>query len=244
MRVAIIADIHANLVALDAALADIEALRPDRLVCLGDVAATGPQPRPVVERLRGLGCPVVMGNADAWLLDPPAKVSADQDMRRFEEIDRWCAAQLAPADLDYLRTFAPTVELPLGDGAVLLCFHGSPRSYDDIIVATTPDDELARMLDGRRATILAGGHTHAQMLRRHQQMIVLNPGSVGLPFESSGAGGGRNPPWAEYALVEYVRGRLGVELRRVPLDAGAVVRAALDSGMPHAVWWSQDWGSE
>ena len=70
MRIAIIANIHANRVALDAVLADIEALRPEQIVCLGDVAATGPQPRQAVERLRALGCPVVMGNADAWLLDP------------------------------------------------------------------------------------------------------------------------------------------------------------------------------
>jgi predicted phosphodiesterase len=244
MRIAIIADIHANLTALDAALADIEALRPDQVVCLGDVAALGPQPRQVVERLRALGCPVVMGNADAWLLDPPVEASADENTRRFEDIDRWCAAQLAPTDLAFLRAFAPTVELPLGDRATLLCFHGSPQSYDDIIVATTPDDELARMLGGCRATVLAGGHTHAQMLRRYQEMTVLNPGSVGLSFEYNSAGSARNPPWAEYAVVDWARGRLSVELRRVPFDAGALAQAAFDSGMPHAEWWARDWRIE
>src|SRR5215475_6276120 len=112
MRIAIIADIHANRVALDAVLADIEALRPEQIVYLGDVAATGPQPRQVVARLRALGCPVVMGNADAWLLAPATEEAADEDTRKILEIDHWCAAQLAPADLAYLRTFAPTVELP------------------------------------------------------------------------------------------------------------------------------------
>jgi predicted phosphodiesterase len=240
MRIAIIADIHANLVALDAVLADIEALKPDQLVCLGDVAATGPQPRQVVERLRGLGCPMVMGNADAELLDPRVDAAADTDMRKFQEISRWCAAQLTPAELEYLRGFAPIVELPLGDQATLLCFHGSPQSYDDIIVATTPDDDLARMLGTPRATVLAGGHTHAQLLRRYQELVVLNPGSVGLPFEYNSAGG-RNPPWAEYAVFGWAGGRLSVDLRRVPLDAGAVVQAILASGMPHAAWFATDW---
>src|SRR5262245_53448353 len=146
MRIAIIADVHANRVALDAALADIAALQPEQIVCLGDVAATGPQPRQVVERLRALTCPVVMGNADAWLLEPQPFESGDEDMRRFEAIDHWCAAQLSPIDMAYLRTFQPTVELPLGAGATLLCCHGSPLSNTDIIRATTPDDELERML--------------------------------------------------------------------------------------------------
>jgi predicted phosphodiesterase len=67
MRTALIADIHANLVSFDAVLADIDRARMDQIVCLGDVAATGPQPRETLARLRRLGCPVVLGNADAWL---------------------------------------------------------------------------------------------------------------------------------------------------------------------------------
>ena len=242
MRIAIIADLHANLVALEAALADIAALGADRIVCLGDVAATGPQPREVVERLRALGCATVMGNADAWLLDPPDDDPLEPDARRFAEIDRWCAAQLASDDLAFLRSFEPTVELELGDNGALLCFHGSPRSYDEIILATTPDEELEAMLEGRHAAVLAGGHTHAQMLRRFGEMLLINPGSVGLPYEHNPATGqSRNPPWAEYAVVEATAGRLRVELRRTPVDAQAIVRAALASGMPHAEWWAQDW---
>jgi putative phosphoesterase len=244
MHIAIIADIHGNYVALDAVLADIEALRPERIVCLGDVAATGPQPRQVLERLRALSCPAVMGNADAWLLDPQPSETSDEDMRRFEAIDRWCAAQLAPDDLAYLRTFQPTAELSLGEGATLLCFHGSPLSNTDIIRAATPDDELERMLGGQHATVLAGGHTHTQMLRRYHDMILLNPGSVGLPYEQNPATGGRNPPWAEYAVVGWAAGKLSVELRRVPVDAAAIVRAARASAMPHADWWAQGWGAE
>jgi putative phosphoesterase len=245
MRIAIIADIHANHIALDAVLADIEALQPDQIVCLGDVAATGPQPRQVVQRLRSLGCPVVMGNADAWLLDPQPAEASDEDTRRVEAIDSWCAAQLAPADLAYLRTFQPTIELRLGGDAVLLCYHGSPRSNTEIIQATTPDAELAPMLGGRRATLLAGGHTHIQMLRRYRDMILLNPGSVGLPFEQdSTTDRSRNPPWAEYALVGWADGALNVELRRMPVDIGAIVQAARASAMPHAEWWAQDWQLE
>lgn len=90
--------------------------------------------------------------------------------------------------------------------------------------------------------MLAGGHTHTQMLRRYRDMLIVNPGSVGLPFEHTRvAGHTRNPPWAEYAVVSYVDGRLGVDLRRTPVDIRAVVRASLDSKMPHMGWWARDW---
>ena len=242
MRIALIADVHGNLVALDAVLADLAGEAPDRVVCLGDVAATGPQPRAVIARLRQLGCPVVMGNADAWLLDPaPAASPADDDARRIEAIDRWCAEQLRPEDLAFLRGFQPTVEIPLGDGGSLLCFHGSPRSYDDVIKATTPDEELAPMLAGHRATVMAGGHWHFQLLRRYEDAILLNPGSVGLAYDLLPGGEARVPPRAEYAILSSDGAALGIELRRLPYDRHATVRAMFARRMPHAAWWSDGW---
>ncbi len=242
MRIGLIADIQGNLVALDAVLADLGRAHVDHVVCLGDVAATGPQPRQTVARLRALACPTIMGNADEELFNLPTETPVDDHARITMEIDRWCAAQLSPEDLDYLRGFQPTLELPLGDDQTLLCFHGSPHSFNDIIVPTTPDDDLARLLSGYSATIMAGGHTHEQMVRRHKGTIVLNPGSVGLPVEHGpGADEARNPPWAEYAVVDQEHGALRVELRRVPVDLGTVVRAIRESGMPHAELFARDW---
>jgi hypothetical protein len=157
------------------------------------------------------------------------------------EIDRWCDAHLSPRDVAFLRTFQPTITVPLAPDATLLCFHGSPRSNTEIIVATTPDSELDAMLAGTTAAVLAGGHTHEQMLRRHKGAIIMNPGSVGLPFERTVAGGARNPPWAEYALVEWQDGALTVMLRRVPYDVTPLIGAARRGGMPHAEWWVQGW---
>ena len=234
MRVAVIADVHGNLVALEAVLGNVAHAQVDRMVCLGDVAATGPQPRESVERLRSLDCPVVMGNADAWLLDPPLVEATDEAARRIEEIDRWCLAQLGEEDLAFIREFRPTIEIDLGLGkdAGLLCFHGSPRSNTEVIDASTPETALAEALAGARAAVLAGGHTHVPLLRRHAGMSILNPGSVGMPEQ---------PPWADYAIVDAASSRLAIELRRVRLDGAAVRQAALASGMPHAAWWAEYW---
>jgi predicted phosphodiesterase len=88
---------------------------------------------------------------------------------------------------------------------------------------------------------MAGAHTHEQFFRRLDQTIILNPGSVGLPYETVAAGGARNPPWAEYAVLTCETGRLNVDLRRVPVDQAAIRQALLGSGMPHAAWWAADW---
>ncbi len=240
MRIALIADIHGNLAALDAVLQDLAAACPDRMVCLGDVAATGPQPRAVLERLRALQCPIVLGNTDAWLM-APSDTAADEDARKVAEIDRWCAEQLTHADRAFIHTFVPTITLPLGDARQLLCYHGSPRSYDDVIAATTPDDELAPMFAGRTATVMAGGHWHFPMLRHYRESLLVNPGSVGLAYDLRTAGGVRVPPHAAYALLTAGDDSLRIEFRRVPYDRHATVRAMFERGMPHAVWWSRDW---
>ena len=202
MTIALIADIHGNLAAFDAVLDALAREQLDQIVCLGDVAATGPQPREVVRRLHGLGCRVVMGNADAELLDvSPPTPETDEDARRIADISRWCAAQLDDADRAFLASFQPTVEITLGEERHLLCCHGSPRSYDDVIVATTSDDKLDGMLAGHEATIVAGGHTHMRMLRAYRGREIVNPGSVGLAYHFFPDGSVRVPPWAEFALL-------------------------------------------
>jgi predicted phosphodiesterase len=243
MTIALIADIHGNLAALKAVLDALWAEPPDQIVCLGDVAATGPQPREVLRRLQGLGCLVVMGNADAELLDVPSPApKTDEDARRITDIDRWCAAQLDDGDRAFLASFQPTVEISLGEERSLLCCHGSPRSYDDIINATTPDDELGGMIAGRDATIIAGGHTHIRMLRAYRGREIVNPGSVGLAHRFFPDGNVRVPPWAEFALLSQAdTGAVSVDFRRVSYDRDATVRAMSEREMPHAAWWAADW---
>lgn len=242
MRVGLIADIHGNLVALEKVLAELAEESLDDLVCLGDVAALGPQPGAVLARLRALDCPVVMGNVDAWLLAPPTDAMADElDIA----LARWCTAQLTDSDRAFVRTFAAVIERPLGAGRTLLCFHGSPRSYDDVIVATTPDDDLDAMIGNAHATIFAGGHTHLQMVRRYRDAHIVNPGSTGLPGVGPAATlRNRDVRWAEYAVVDVDGERLNISLRRTPLDVEQMVALAYASEMPAPAieWWAGLWG--
>ncbi|NCF69462.1 MAG: metallophosphoesterase [Chloroflexi bacterium] len=224
MRVALVSDIHGNLVALEAVVADVAKVGPDAVICLCAVAVTGPQPRQLICRLRQLCWLVVMGKPDAWLLDPQPWSADDEEARRLLEVELWSASVMKPDDLDFVRTFQPTVALSLGARQDLLCYHGSPRSKTDFIGLETPEDELLEKLLGKWATVMAGGHTHQQMLRRFDDAILVNPGSVGLPYEMRD-GRTVNPSWAEYALLAAGPGGLRVEFRRVPVDVEAVTAA-------------------
>lgn len=243
MPVAIISDIHGNLVALNAVLNAITARNIQQIICLGDLAATGPQPREVIARLKTIACPVVMGNTDDLLLEPKLKEHKDPDKQRIQEIELWDSQQLTAKDRAYLKSFQPTIAYNLENGKRLLAYHGSPRSYKEHLTPTTPDGELDAALSGYEADIFIGGHTHMQMFRRHRRSLVLNAGSVGLafdhawPFDTTV----RNPPWAEYAIIDTSNGLLNVEFHRVPFDVQAFIQATLVSGMPHAEWYAGEW---
>ena len=239
MRVGLIADVHGNRMALDAVLAEMEREELDRIVSLGDVAA-GPQASEAIARVRELGCPNVLGNWDAWVVDgvPP---NADALEPNVAEIGRWWSSGITDDDREWISTFAPTLDVDLGDGTTMSCFHGSPMSYSDVILSTTSDDEVERMLEGVHASLYAGGHTHVQMVRRVRSAILVNVGSVGLPFRRWLPHKVCVAPWAEYAIVTSENGKLGVELRRTTYDVEAFLRMSRESGMPHAEWWADTW---
>src|SRR3954471_332689 len=122
MRTALISDVHGNAVALDAVLSDLERDPVDQVVCLGDMLQGGSQPAEVVHRLRELACPVVLGNADAFLLDPDA--GEEDKTERQLAVREWTLTQIADDGAAFIQTFRPTLDVPLGQGRTLLAFHG------------------------------------------------------------------------------------------------------------------------
>jgi putative phosphoesterase len=224
MRVALISDIHGNAVALRAVLEEIRAARVDRIVCLGDVATLGPSPHEVLEILSELGCPCIRGNHDDFLLDEDL-IRTYTDVPPVVQTVKACRESMSRHELAFVATFQATLELDM-EGATLGLFHGSPRSNTEDLLATTGVDDLDRALGSRRPTVMAGGHTHIQMLRQHNGTLLVNPGSLGAPFEAYVHGGTpKILPYAEYAIVESTRGSVAVSLRRLALDRTALLAA-------------------
>lgn len=238
MRIAVLSDIHGNCVALDQVLADLERHPVDQLVCLGDAIQGGHQPVQTVARLRELGCPIVLGNADAWLLSGVNTSDHETVTARQEVVREWSLAQLSEADRAFIAAFMPTVELALEGGCTLLCFHGSPTSFDDLIFPETPQDEFARLLQPFAPAIFTGGHTHVPHVRRLGETFFFNPGSVGVAYDrhqpEAEDGTTRLDSWAEYAVLTSEDERLAVEFRRVPLAVGSLIAGIRASGHPYA----------
>jgi predicted phosphodiesterase len=245
MRIGIFSDTHGNCVALDAAVADMGQRGIDRLVCLGDAVQGGPQPDEIVQRLRELDCPVVMGNADAWLLS--GEETGDEDISperrvRLDAAREWSLSRLSDADRAFVAAFQPTVTIPLGNGRNLLCFHGSPTSFDDFILPLTPGEDFLRLLEPFADAYLTGGHMHVQFTRRlgMRDTFFFNPGSVGVAYSHDQEEASfRLDPWAEYAILTVERGTLSLEFRRVPFDTAELCDVYRERKQPY---WEQSIG--
>ncbi len=233
LRIALISDIHGNLPALDAVLKDIESLNVDQIICLGDICDLGPEPGETLRRIRDLNCTVIQGNHDPFDEESSPPIQAISD---------WCAEQLSPEERSYLINLPSSHEFTLSAGRTLLAVHGSPRSLTEGMIAEQTNDEVRTLLEGISADVVAGGHTHVQLLRRVDHQLIVNVGSVGCPFAEVFSGAPPTIlPWAEYGLITGTEAGISVDLRRVNFDTQELVNTILGSQMPHAKEWATQW---
>jgi predicted phosphodiesterase len=226
---------YGNCFAFDQVLGDIRQQGIERIVCLGDAIQGGAQPAETLKRLREVRCPIVMGNADFWLLTGLETSTHEQVTEQQLAGRAWSLAQLSTEDISLIQQFQPTIDLALEAEKKLLCFHGSPHSFDDIILPDTSEDTLRQLLSGFDATLLAGGHTHTQQWRRLGNSWYFNPGSVGFAYNwQLSREQFQADPWAEYAIVSSEGESLGITFRRVPLDIEELARIIRASGKPYA----------
>ncbi|CAB3394688.1 MULTISPECIES: metallophosphoesterase family protein [Kyrpidia] len=215
MRVAFLSDIHGNVEALDAVLADVRKRGVDRIAVLGDIAYRGAEPTRAVEKVRELaaaGAEVIQGNADLWTV---RGVEAGEVPDPFLEIMRreqeWTAGRLTADQVRYLEELPEDIFWDF-EGVRIHAFHATPTN---LFTAVLPDAS-AEVLEGRlmvkpAVDVYVYGHIHLPYVRYLRGKCVVNTGSVGLPFDGL--------PQPSYALLEVEAGRFRVTLERVPYDA-------------------------
>ena len=224
-RVAVLSDIHGALPPLEAVLAEPDVATADLIVLTGDIAA-GPQPVEVLDLLATLGERAcwVGGNADRELVEARAGKASPID------VSNWAAEQLRDDQLTRLAGLPLAVTLPIaGLGEVLFC-HATPRDDEEVVLV---DSRMARWaevfarLPPAVGTVVCG-HTHMPFTRLVDRRLVVNPGSVGMPYGGAGA-------W--WALLGP-----GVQLRRTGYDVDAAcARVAAGSGFPDAAEWADEY---
>jgi putative phosphoesterase len=242
MRVAALCDIHGNLPALDAVLAEVRSIGVDRIVVGGDVLP-GPMPRETMARLLELEIPTqfIYGNGDlAMLAQLTAKDPSEVTYwgttggavlpEPIREVLRWTARQVSEYR-DVLASWPLTATLEIeGLGKVLFC-HATPRNETEIFTRRTPEDRLAPVFKDVDASVVVCGHTHMQFDRTVGRLRVVNAGSVGMPFGTTGADWLLLGPGIELRKTSYDTLATAEQFRRTafPIVEEFAVKYILDS---------------
>jgi putative phosphoesterase len=225
MKLAVLADIHANLAALEAVLADLDAWQPDAVVVAGDVVNRGPQPLAcldrVLSRVERDGWRVVRGNHEDFVL---REGGAHIDRPAWEaEVCRhsgWTREQIGDR-AEAIAAWPDLEEMEGPGGGRVRCVHGSMRGNRHGLYPSMSDDVLASLIAPPPA-VLCAGHTHVPFVRRVGETLVVNAGAVGLPFDGD--------PRAAYARLALENGNSSAEVVRVAYDREATAAAFRSSG--------------
>jgi len=228
--ITIFGDIHANLPALEAVLADIDGRSPTNLICLGDLVGYGTWPNEVIEIIRGRGIPTIMGNYDQGVGQDSDDCGCAYKTPEAQALGvrsiTWSNAHTTAANKAFLRTLVPNIPVQLGAYRVLLV-HGSPRRVNEYLYEDRPEASVERIMDVAGADVLVCGHTHLpyhRVLGSGRQ--VINAGSVGKPKD--------NDPRACYVVLDLDgQGRLQVTFQRVDYDVERAAQAIEETEMPH-----------
>lgn len=226
MRIAIVSDIHGNRTAFDAVLADLRVTAPDLILHGGDLADSGSDPAGVIDQIRGLGWPGVLGNADEIHTRPEsldefeagskAPVSLWKAVRETAE---WARARLGMERIAWLATLPRAMSLP-----PVVLVHAGPDDIWRAPGAEASDDGLERTYAPLGGEIAVYGHTHYPFVRPLARMTVANSGSAGLPYDGD--------PRASYLLIDGT----AATIRRVEYDIGREVAELAAHGHPHREW--------
>lgn len=222
MRVAVISDIHANLIALEAVLKDIEQENCEHIICLGDLVLAGPQPKETLVFVRQQNWTIIQGNTDKLIVD------YGQDIIGMLKENYPVMANALVDDINYiteddkkfLEELAPMIFADI-DGVKILFVHGSPRANNENILPGRPLDEIEEIIADTEADLILCGHTHIPCgYQTNKKQTVVNVGSVGRPMTPS--------PLACYVVVDSENGIFNVRHKFVDYDrekASELVRA-------------------
>lgn len=229
MKIAVFSDIHGNIEALDAVLRDIEAFKVDHLICLGDLVGYLPFPNEVIECVKSLDIPVIMGNYDqgtGFDLDDCGCAYPSEEERKLGDLSlRWTQKEVNAENKRYLQSLLPQYSLEL-EGKKLLFVHGSPRKINEYLFEERPESSILRMFSEDKPHLLACGHTHKAYIKTIDSMILLNDGSVGRPKDGI--------PGFSWALIELEQEAINCSIHRVACDLALLKKHFPASGLPLA----------
>jgi putative phosphoesterase len=226
-RTAILTDIHANLPALEAALARVDELGIERVYCGGDLVGYGPHPNEVCALIAERGIPTIYGNYDYAigrdLEDCGCAYVTPHDREIGQLSVDWTLANTGAEAKAFMRELPFDLRFAVGRTDVHLV-HGSPRKVNEYLFEDKPASLYERLAAAESADVLVFGHTHKPWLRSHGGVLFVNCGSVGKPKDGD--------PRAAFAVLDARAGDVSVTIERVAYDAEAVAGQVRAAGLP------------
>ena len=233
MKIAVFSDIHSNIEAFRAVMLDIEAQKPDHLICLGDLVGYAPFPNEVIAAVRSLDIPVIMGNYDQGvgndLNDCGCAYKTDEERVLGNISLEWTKKVTTPENKIYLKNLLPRYQMTVGDYQILFV-HGSPRRINEYLFPERPDESLLHVMMNETANILFFGHTHRLFSRMVQDIWFINDGSVGRPKDGDWRAG-----WVLLTIEENLPLEIG--FRRCEYDLESLKVAYQSSGLPQKFYY-------
>jgi putative phosphoesterase len=226
MRIAVLSDIHGNLVGLDACLSDLEHQGgADVIVAAGDLCMDGPRPKKVLQRLQEVGAQCLRGNTDRYI-----SATDDGDLHGSDENDRkqamWHRKEIGEKWIAWLRELPFSLRFGEDGAGQLLIVHANPSTDDEHVWPDADDATLERLIGNEQAGTIAFGHLHIPYARVWRGKLLVNVSSAGLPKDGD--------PRAGYALLTQRSGGWEVKHRRVPFDVKKVATQLADCGIPES----------
>lgn len=234
-RVAVLSDVHGNVVALEAVRKAIHAEKPDLVAIAGDLALNGPDPAAAIDLLRQMeadGAAIVSGNTDIAVADFDYAAAfpwmADGVPDAFRAATEWAHDALGDERVAWLRRLPSERRLMADDGTMILVCHASPGSQTRGFDQELDPSIVTERVSHTDARVIACGHTHVPEVRDLGWKLIVNDGSAGYVFDGD--------PTASWARIDLADGEINAEIRRTEFDTIAVSNAITARGLPGDVY--------
>lgn len=225
MILGVISDVHANVLALEAAVAAMRQRGVDNIICLGDLVGYGPSPNETIDMIREEGIICTLGAADERIAFDFARARKPR-AGVADQILEWTREVIEPRHVEFLRSLPVQRRLTTAAGR-LRYFHGSPETPGERLNLNQDPVSLMNLLERNRCNIMIAGATHVPFYRQVGEGYVLNPGSVGLALNGE--------PGADYAVLTIDDGMINVRMDKVEYDFAAVAFDIIAWGLPRMV---------
>jgi putative phosphoesterase len=226
MEVAVISDIHSNLEALRTVLKDINQQKVEKVYCTGDLVGYGPFPNQVIDLIRQLQIPTVMGNYDDGVGNMRFICGCDykneEEQALGERSIAWTKEYTTEENKEFLRNLPSEIRFTVGTNRVLFV-HGSPNRLNEYVYEDTSTDNMLELIEKGETDILICGHTHKPFYKKIDDRYIINAGSVGKPKHGDSM--------ATYVIIKFGE-EIEVEIKKLDYDIEATARAIEESELP------------